>query len=123
MVEGTKGSNSQRVYVITGPTSGIGLHTALELARHGRVVLVGREPLKLREVKQAIERRGGRALSVARLHPRARSGIPGPCRRRNPRAAGHRPRLTAHAHPDVRAGRRCAVPCPLLFREDLSARR
>ena len=32
-----------RVYVITGPTSGIGHKTALELAKHGTVVLVGRD--------------------------------------------------------------------------------
>jgi NAD(P)-dependent dehydrogenase (short-subunit alcohol dehydrogenase family) len=31
-----------KAYIITGPTSGIGYRTALELARHGTVVLVGR---------------------------------------------------------------------------------
>ena len=34
-------------YVVTGPTSGIGRRTALELAKHGTVVLVGRDPDRL----------------------------------------------------------------------------
>jgi NAD(P)-dependent dehydrogenase (short-subunit alcohol dehydrogenase family) len=33
----------RKAYIITGPTSGIGLSTALELAKHGVVVLVGRD--------------------------------------------------------------------------------
>ncbi len=37
-----------RAYVITGPTSGIGHKTALELAKHGTVVLVGRAQGKAR---------------------------------------------------------------------------
>jgi NAD(P)-dependent dehydrogenase (short-subunit alcohol dehydrogenase family) len=53
-----------RAYVITGPTSGIGKRTALELARHGTVVLVGRNPQKLDEVQRMIERRGQKAVSV-----------------------------------------------------------
>ncbi len=54
----------RKAYIITGPTSGIGLRTAFELARHGTVVLVGRNPRKLAEVRQAVERKGGRAVSV-----------------------------------------------------------
>ena len=53
-----------KAYVITGPTSGIGLSTALELAKHGAVVLVGRDKGKLDEVQQAIERKGGNAVAV-----------------------------------------------------------
>jgi NAD(P)-dependent dehydrogenase (short-subunit alcohol dehydrogenase family) len=51
-------------YIITGPTSGIGLSTALELARHYSVVLVGRDSEKLDGVKQAIERKGGHAFAI-----------------------------------------------------------
>jgi NAD(P)-dependent dehydrogenase (short-subunit alcohol dehydrogenase family) len=54
----------RKAYVITGPTSGIGYRTALELAKHGTVVLVGRNRDKLDVVQRTIERRGGRAVSV-----------------------------------------------------------
>ncbi|CAN6214197.1 unnamed protein product [Urochloa humidicola] len=41
--------------VVTGPTSGIGRSMALELARHGlNVVLVGRDPAKLRDISDTI---------------------------------------------------------------------
>ena len=53
-----------KVYVITGPTSGFGRHTALELAKHGTVVLVGRDAAKLDDVRSSIEGRGGKAVSV-----------------------------------------------------------
>ena len=56
--------SEHNAYIITGPTSGIGLSTALELARHGVVVLVGRDRGKLNEVQRAIERKGGHAVSV-----------------------------------------------------------
>jgi NAD(P)-dependent dehydrogenase (short-subunit alcohol dehydrogenase family) len=56
--------SQRKTYIITGPTSGIGRATALELARHGTVVLVGRDPNKLQEVRKVIERGGRRALSV-----------------------------------------------------------
>ena len=51
-------------YIITGPTSGIGRSTALELARHGTVVLVGRDPGRLGAVRQTIEHAGQRAVPV-----------------------------------------------------------
>jgi NAD(P)-dependent dehydrogenase (short-subunit alcohol dehydrogenase family) len=51
-------------YVITGPTSGIGRLTAFELAKHGTVVLVGRDRKKLDEVQKTIEQKGGSAASV-----------------------------------------------------------
>lgn len=51
-------------YLITGPTSGIGHQSALNLAAHGVVILVGRNADKLAGVKATIERSGGRAVSV-----------------------------------------------------------
>ncbi|MDR3638529.1 MAG: SDR family NAD(P)-dependent oxidoreductase [Isosphaeraceae bacterium] len=54
----------RKAYVITGPTSGIGRCTALELARHGTVVLVGRDREKLDGVQKTIERMGRHAVSV-----------------------------------------------------------
>ncbi len=56
--------SDRKVYIITGPTSGIGRRTALELAKHGTVVLVGRDPRKLDEVKKAIEQKRQHAVSV-----------------------------------------------------------
>ncbi len=53
-----------RAYIVTGPTSGFGRQTALELARHGTVVLVGRDPGRLDDVRGAIERDGGQATPV-----------------------------------------------------------
>jgi NAD(P)-dependent dehydrogenase (short-subunit alcohol dehydrogenase family) len=53
-----------KAYIVTGPTSGIGLCTALELARHGTVVLVGRDKGKLNEVQTTIGQKGGHAVSV-----------------------------------------------------------
>jgi NAD(P)-dependent dehydrogenase (short-subunit alcohol dehydrogenase family) len=54
----------RKAYIITGPTSGIGLTTAFELAKHGTVVLAGRDGGKLTKVQGEIERRGGQAVSV-----------------------------------------------------------
>jgi len=53
-----------KAYLITGPTSGIGRCTALELAKHGTVVLVGRDRGKLDEVQKTIEQKGQHAVSV-----------------------------------------------------------
>src|ERR1700683_5038364 len=53
-----------KAYIITGPTSGFGRRTALELARHGTVVLVGRDRGKLDDVQKDIERGGGQAVPV-----------------------------------------------------------
>jgi NAD(P)-dependent dehydrogenase (short-subunit alcohol dehydrogenase family) len=57
-------SSQREAFVITGPTSGIGRLTAFELAKHGTVVLVGRDRKKLDEVQKIIERKGGSAASV-----------------------------------------------------------
>ena len=56
--------SDRKAYIITGPTSGIGRRTAFELAKHGTVVLVGRDRRKLDEVQQGIEHKGQQAVSV-----------------------------------------------------------
>ncbi|HEX4197441.1 MAG TPA: SDR family NAD(P)-dependent oxidoreductase [Caulobacteraceae bacterium] len=57
-------SSPAKAWIVTGPTSGIGRRAALELARHGQVVLVGRDRGRLDEVRKLIERRGQRAIAV-----------------------------------------------------------
>ncbi|CCE06158.1 putative Short-chain dehydrogenase/reductase SDR [Bradyrhizobium sp. STM 3843] len=54
----------RKAYIITGPTSGIGRATALELARHGTIVLVGRDATKLDAMQKAFARNGQHAVSV-----------------------------------------------------------
>ena len=54
----------RKAYIITGPTSGIGRSTALELAEHGTVVLVGRDRRKLDELQKTITQRCQHAVSV-----------------------------------------------------------
>jgi NAD(P)-dependent dehydrogenase (short-subunit alcohol dehydrogenase family) len=53
-----------KAYIITGPTSGIGNATAFELAKHGTVVLVGRNSEKLELLQKAIKEKGQNAVSV-----------------------------------------------------------
>ena len=53
-----------KAWIVTGPTSGIGYRTALELATHGTVVLVGRSAAKLDVVRTEIESTGGHAVTV-----------------------------------------------------------
>ncbi len=55
---------NQKAYIITGPTSGIGYETALELAKHGTVVLVGRNREKLEQVQKTKKNNGYNAVSV-----------------------------------------------------------
>jgi NAD(P)-dependent dehydrogenase (short-subunit alcohol dehydrogenase family) len=55
---------ARKAYIVTGPTSGIGRLTALELARHGTVVLVGRDAGKVEDMRKTIERKRQRAVSV-----------------------------------------------------------
>jgi NAD(P)-dependent dehydrogenase (short-subunit alcohol dehydrogenase family) len=58
-------TSPSKAWIITGPTSGIGRRTALELASHGTVVLVGRDPAKLAEIQAEIQARpGGRAEPI-----------------------------------------------------------
>ncbi len=60
-----KTTGTKQAWIITGPTSGIGYRAALELAKHGIVVLVGRDPHKLDKVKDEINTlHGGHAMSV-----------------------------------------------------------
>ena len=56
--------SDRKAYIITGPTSGIGRRTAFELAKHGTVVLVGRDRRKLDEVQKTIEQKRQHAVSV-----------------------------------------------------------
>ena len=57
-------SKNGKAWIVTGPTSGIGQASALELAKHGTVVLVGRNRDKLAAVRTRIERQGGQAVAV-----------------------------------------------------------
>ena len=59
-----KSSGERKAYIITGPTSGIGHRTALELAKSGTVVLVGRDQGRLDEARKTIERAGQHAVPV-----------------------------------------------------------
>ncbi len=54
----------RNAFIITGPTSGLGRATALQVARHGAVVLVGRNREKLCALKERIKRKGGQAIPV-----------------------------------------------------------
>jgi len=54
----------RKAYIVTGSTSGIGRATALEAAKYGDVVLVGRDREKLGELQREIERGGGHAVWV-----------------------------------------------------------
>jgi NAD(P)-dependent dehydrogenase (short-subunit alcohol dehydrogenase family) len=54
----------RKAYIVTGPTSGLGRFLALELAKHGAVVLVGRHRAKLAEMHALIERGGQKAASI-----------------------------------------------------------
>lgn len=60
----SRNSSGRTAFVITGPTSGLGRATALEMAKHGTLVLVGRDSGKLNDVKKAVERLGGHAVPV-----------------------------------------------------------
>ena len=60
----TSNASERNAYVITGPTSGIGRATAFEVAKHGTVILVGRDNRKLNELQREIAREHGQAVSV-----------------------------------------------------------
>jgi NAD(P)-dependent dehydrogenase (short-subunit alcohol dehydrogenase family) len=55
---------NNKAYIITGPTSGIGYATALELAKYGTVILVGRNPEKLDQLQKEIKDMGHHAVPV-----------------------------------------------------------
>jgi len=57
-------NQDRKAYIITGPTSGIGYETALELAGHGTVILVGRNREKLDKVQKEIGKMCQSAISV-----------------------------------------------------------
>jgi NAD(P)-dependent dehydrogenase (short-subunit alcohol dehydrogenase family) len=57
-------SAEHKAYIITGPTSGIGRRTALDAAKYGTVVLVGRDREKLVALQNEIQRKCGNAVSV-----------------------------------------------------------
>ena len=52
-----------KAFIVTGPTSCIGRATVLELSKHGTIVLVGRDAMRLEEVQRAIVRRGRHAVA------------------------------------------------------------
>lgn len=54
----------KNAFIITGPTSGIGYATALELAKYGTVIMVGRNQDKLNQVKKDIEGIGQKAIPI-----------------------------------------------------------
>ncbi|MFJ9379963.1 SDR family NAD(P)-dependent oxidoreductase [Streptomyces sp. NPDC101455] len=60
----TNSSLPAKAWVVTGPTSGIGRSTALQLTGHGTVVLVGRDARKLAKVQAKVKADGGHALPV-----------------------------------------------------------
>ena len=60
----TSNASERNAYIITGPTSGIGRATAFEIAKHGTVILVGRDSRKLNGLQGEIEREHGQAVSV-----------------------------------------------------------
>lgn len=64
MTKSTNTKSAQTAWIITGPTAGIGRRTALELAKHGTVVLVGRSRARLDAVEHEIQAQGGHAVSV-----------------------------------------------------------
>lgn len=61
---GPQSASVRKAYVITGPTSGIGRATALELAKHGTLILVGRSREKLDELQAILKRKGHQSFIV-----------------------------------------------------------
>ncbi len=57
-------TSGSKAYIITGPTSGVGRAVALNMAKQGTLILVGRNRDKLNDVKRTIERLGGHAVLV-----------------------------------------------------------
>ena len=57
-------TQNRNAYIVTGPTSGIGLRAALELSKRGTIVLVGRDRRKLDDVQKMLARKRRSAVSV-----------------------------------------------------------
>jgi NAD(P)-dependent dehydrogenase (short-subunit alcohol dehydrogenase family) len=64
MSKNVKDPLKNKAYIITGPTSGIGRATAFELAKHGTLILVGRNQKKLDEVQQTLTQKGHHAVTI-----------------------------------------------------------
>lgn len=65
MTDTAHGTPPAKAWIITGPTSGMGRVAALTLAKHGTVLLVGRDPDKLKHVAAEITALPhGKAVSV-----------------------------------------------------------
>ena len=56
--------SEKKAYIVTGPTSGIGRRTAFELAKHGTLVLVGRNREKLDALQSELRAKGREATLV-----------------------------------------------------------
>lgn len=78
----TQTPSAAKAWIITRPTSGIGYRTALELAKHGTVVLVGRNPEKLSDVEKEIEARAGTPSGSSLICPTSRAHAVPPRRSR-----------------------------------------
>lgn len=63
-MQSTSGLTDRKGYIVTGPTSGIGRATVLELAKQATVILLGRDRQKLGEMQKLIQQQGGDALAV-----------------------------------------------------------
>ena len=61
---GWESKSAREAYIITGPTSGIGYATALELAKQKTVVLVARDRAKLEKVRSTVAENRGHAATV-----------------------------------------------------------
>ena len=60
------GGLSGKVALLTGASQGVGLATALALAREGAAVgLVARDPARLETARKQVEGAGGRAVAVS----------------------------------------------------------
>src|SRR5580692_3947039 len=69
--------SGHKAYVITGPISGIGRPAVLEVSKHGKVVLVGRDREKLGQLQK--DRAKGRPRGAASMQfspVRSRSPAP-----------------------------------------------
>ncbi|WP_044175076.1 YciK family oxidoreductase [Phytobacter massiliensis] len=86
-----------RIILVTGASDGIGKEAALSYARHGaRLILLGRNEEKLRDVASAISRNGGLAASCYTLD--LASCTPADCQHLAAQLSEHYPRLDGVLH-------------------------